>query len=115
MSTILNLNTTDNVKLIYNLRSIYGIGYLFSKKICASLGYDVNVKMRDLTQQDLNKINALVNVKFKFSIDAERKKNTYDNVQQMKNIKCYKGVRHSYNMPVNGQKTHNNAKTRGWR
>ena len=74
MSTILNLNTTDNVKLIYNLRSIYGIGYLFSKKICASLGYDVNVKMRDLTQQDLNKINALVNVKFKFSIDAERKK-----------------------------------------
>ena len=115
MSNLLNLNTTSNKKLIYFLTKIYGIGLLYSKQICASLGYDINIKMNQLTDKDLNKIHALITVKYKFSIDTEKKKNTYDNVQHMKNIKCYKGVRHSYNLPVNGQKTHTNAKTRGWR
>jgi small subunit ribosomal protein S13 len=115
MSILLTLNTNDNVKLIYSLRNIYGIGLLSAKKICSSLGFDVNTKMTDLKEEDLNKINALINVKYKFSTDSEKKKNTYDNIQHMKNIKCYKGVRHSYNLPVNGQRTHTNAKTRGWR
>lgn len=113
MSILLNLNTTGDVKLIYNLKSIYGIGLRSAKQICTSLGYDIDTKMHDLKDHDLNKINALINVKYKFSIDSEKKKHTYDKIQLMKNIKSYKGIRHSYNLPVNGQKTHNNAKTRG--
>ena len=113
MSSLLNLNTNNNKKLVYYLTNVYGLGLLSSKKICSSLGFDFNIKMNKLTSHDLNKINALVNVKYKFSLDSERKKNIYDNIQLMKNIKSYKGVRHSYNLPVNGQKTHNNAKTRG--
>ena len=113
MSILLNLNLQNNKKLIYTLKTVYGLGLLSSKKICTSLGFDINTKMNELNSTDLNKINALVNIKYKFSIDSERKKNTYDNIQLMKNIKCYKGIRHSYNLPVNGQKTHNNAKTRG--
>jgi small subunit ribosomal protein S13 len=113
MSILLNLNTNTNKKLIYNLRNIYGIGLSSAIKICTSLGYDNNIKMSDLKAKDINKINALITVKFKFSTDTERKKNTYDKIQHMKNIKSYKGVRHSYNLPVNGQRTHTNAKTRG--
>jgi len=113
MSILLNLNNNENSKLIYNLKNVYGIGLFSAKKICTSLGYDYDIKMKNLKSQDLKKINALINVKYKFSIDSERKKNTYDKIQHMKNIKSYKGIRHSYNMPVNGQKTHNNAKTRG--
>lgn len=115
MSLLLNLDKNSNKKIIYFLKNIYGIGLLASRKICANLGYDINTKMKDITNDDINKIHALITVKYKFSIDTEKKKNTYDNIQHMKNIKCYKGVRHSYNLPVNGQKTHNNAKTRGWR
>jgi small subunit ribosomal protein S13 len=54
-----------------------------------------------------------MNVQYKFITGADLKKRTYDKIQKMKNIKSYKGVRHSYNMPVNGQRTHTNAKTRG--
>ncbi len=115
MSIFINIDNKENKKLIYSLRKIYGIGLLLSKKICLSLGYDINSKISDLKQKDLNKLNAIINVKYKFITDAELKKHTYDKIQHMKNIKCYKGVRHSYNLPVNGQRTHNNAKTRGWR
>lgn len=115
MSSLLNLDRKSNKKLIYLLKNIYGIGFLASNKICSSLGYDINIKMNELTDDDFNKIHALITIRYKFSIDMEKKKNTYDKIQYMKNIKCYKGVRHSYNLPVNGQKTHNNAKTRGWR
>ena len=115
MSLLLNLNTNSNKKLIYLLRSIYGIGLYSAIQLCLSLGYDQNIKMNELKLTDLNKINALITIKYKFSTDTERKKYVYDKIRQMISIKSYKGIRHSYNLPVNGQRTHTNAKTRGWR
>lgn len=115
MSILLDINNKNNKQLIYVLKNVYGLGLLFSQQICKSLGYDTNVKINDLKPKDLNKLNSIINVKYKFITGAELKKNTYDNIQQMKNIRCYKGIRHSYNLPVNGQRTHTNAKTRGWR
>lgn len=115
MSLFNLLNTQINKKLVFALKDVYGLGLNYSKHICKSLGYDVNVRVPQLKQKDLNKINSLINVKYKYTIEAELKKNTYDNIQKMKKIKSYKGIRHSYNLPVNGQRTHTNAKTRGWR
>lgn len=109
------LNIKINKKLVHALNDIYGIGPLFSAQICKSLGYDINTKVQELKQKDLNKLNSLINIKYKFSINAELKKSIYDRIQKMKNIKSYKGIRHSYNLPVNGQRTRTNAKTRGWR
>lgn len=113
MSILLNLNTNSNKKLIYVLCSVYGIGLSSAKKLCLSLGYDQNIKMLELKDNDINKLNALITVKYKFSTDTERKKYIYDRIRQMTNMKSYKGIRHSYNLPVNGQRTHTNAKTRG--
>lgn len=115
MSILLNLDLKKNKKLIYLLNNIYGLGLLFSKNICKSLGYDFNIKINELNNKDLNKLNALITIKYKFVIDAELKKEKYDNIEVLKTIKCYKGIRHFYNLPVNGQRTHTNAKTRGWR
>lgn len=115
MVVLLNLNLKNKKKLIFLLKDIYGIGLLYSKNICKSLGYDFNIRMNQLTEPDLNKINSLITIKYKYVIDTELKKQTYDNIQEMKNIKSYRGIRHSYGLPVNGQRTHTNAKTRGWR
>jgi small subunit ribosomal protein S13 len=113
MSTFIDFNNKTNKKLIYALRDVYGLGLSTSQRVCKSLGYDINTKLMDFRSEDLNKLTAIVSVQYKFIIGAELKKRTYDNIQQMKNIRCYKGVRHSYNLPVNGQRTHTNAKTRG--
>jgi len=113
MSTFIDFNNKTNKKLIYALRDVYGLGLSTSQRVCKSLGYDINTKLVDFRSEDLNKLTAIVSVQYKFIIGAELKKRTYDKIQQMKNIRCYKGVRHSYNLPVNGQRTHTNAKTRG--
>lgn len=115
MSILINLDLKKDKKLIFLLRNVYGLGLLSSQKICESLGYDYNIKTSSLDQKDINKLNSLISLKFKYIVDTELKKNTYDKIQLMKDIKCYKGIRHTYNLPVNGQRTHTNAKTRGWR
>ena len=112
MSIFLTSNAKTNKKLIYFLREIYGLGLLVSKNICKNLGYDYNIQVNQLREKDLNKINSLITVKYKILIDSELKKNIYDNIKKMKNINSYKGLRHRYNLPANGQRTRTNAKTR---
>jgi small subunit ribosomal protein S13 len=113
MSILLNLNFKTNKKLIFVLANIYGLGFCFSQKICNSLGYDYNIRVNKLKERDINKLNALITAKYKFVVDAELIKEKHDNIELKKNIKCYQGIRHLYGLPVNGQRTHTNAKTRG--
>ena len=115
MFLLLDFQKYKTKKLIFFLTGIYGINLSLARRICVSLGYDQNIKINNLKSEDLNRINTLITVKHKLMIDSDLKKQKYDNIQIMKDIKCYKGVRHSYNLPVNGQRTHTNAKTRGWR
>lgn len=113
MSLFLELKNKNNKKLIYSLRDIYGLGLSTSNNICKTLGYDKNIRINALRIEDFNKLASIVNIKYKYIIGSELKKTIFDRIQNMKSIKSYKGVRHSYNMPVNGQRTHTNAKTRG--
>lgn len=115
MSIFNNITINQKDSLLRFITKVYGINLSLSKVICCNLGYDYTSKLSDLKQKDIDKINTLINLKHKFSINSDLKKKKYDNIQVMKDIKSYKGIRHVYNLPVNGQKTHNNAKTRGWR
>lgn len=111
MSVLINLNLKSSKKLIFLLTTVFGLGRTSSKKICEGLGYDENIRMVDLASEDVNKLSTLINVKYKYIVDTDLKKNLHDNIQLKKNIKAYKGIRHSYHLPVNGQRTHTNAKT----
>ena len=114
MSIFLNLNLKKNKKLIYILKNIYGLGSLRSKLICVDLGYNYDVKSLQLTQRDFNKVNSLVTLKYRYLLQSELKKKVYSNISFMKVLKTYRGIRHTYKLPVNGQRTRNNAKTRRW-
>jgi len=105
----------NNKKLIYFLKDVYGLGYLSAELICKSLCFDLNIKAKDLKDEDWTRLSNIIKIKYKFLLDNEVKKNIHDDIQKLKNIKCYKGIRHSYGLPVNGQRTRTNAKTRGWR
>lgn len=113
--TLLNLNTKENKKLIVLLKRIYGLGLLRSKKICTTLGYTYDVNMIELEEKDINKLTSIITLKYKYIIDNELKKKIYDNISFMKNLRIYRGIRHTYNRPVNGQRTRTNAKTQRWK
>ena len=98
--------------LIYALKSIYGINLTRAKNVCKILGYDINMKINECRDQDLAKISSIINLYLKFLFSDELKKNIYDNIQKMRIIRSYRGIRHSYSMPVNGQRTRTNARTR---
>jgi small subunit ribosomal protein S13 len=117
MSMYINLTKPKlkSKKLIYALKSVYGINLTLAKNVCKVLGYDINMKINECRDQDLVKISSIINLYLKFLFSDELKKNIYDNIQKMKIIKSYKGIRHSYGLPVNGQRTRTNARTRKWR
>jgi len=115
MLILANVDWSSNKKLINLLKNIFGLGYHRANLICSSLGVDPNIKLKDLKKEDIQSINSIIDLKYKFVIDMDLKKNVYDNIQLLKNIKSYKGVRHTYKLPVNGQRTHTNAKTQRWK
>jgi small subunit ribosomal protein S13 len=114
MSIYINLTKPllKNKKLIYALKTVYGINLTLANNICKVLGYDINMKISECRDQDLLKISSVINLYLKFLFSDELKKNIYDNIQKMKIIKSYKGIRHSYSLPVNGQRTRTNSRTR---
>lgn len=114
MALFLRLNLKKNKKLIYVLKNVYGLGLSRSKLLCLNLGYNYDIKVDKLKQKNFNKINSLITLKYKYLIQNELKNKIYSNINFMKKIKTYRGIRHTYKLPVNGQKTRNNAKTRRW-
>jgi small subunit ribosomal protein S13 len=114
MSSLLRLTLKKNRKLIYILKDVYGLGLSRARKICINLGYNYDIKVKELKQKNFNKMNSLITLKYKYLIQGELKKRIYDNINLMKIIRAYRGVRHTYKLPVNGQRTRNNAKTRRW-
>jgi small subunit ribosomal protein S13 len=111
MKNIKNKKEKNQILLFY-LTSYYGIGLLSSKLICKILGYDNNLRVKDLSEEDRNKLDSIIKMKFKFNLNEEVKKDVFDNIQRLKDIKCYRGIRHFYGLPANNRRTRTNAKTR---
>ena len=104
-------HSEKNLNLINYFNKIYGLKFNKSSLLCKDLGLDKNFKYSNLTKKDLRKINDLIFVKNKYKLESDLKKEFYDNIKFLKQLKTYKGIRHSLFLPVRGQNTKNNAKT----
>ncbi len=109
MITIKNYNFSENKNIYISLTYIYGIGSSRSKYICKSLNINFYKKNKDLTEMELKSISNKISL---FKIGDFLKKVTLNNIKILKYIKCYRGIRHEKNLPVRGQNTKNNARTR---
>ena len=89
---------------------IYGIGLTTSKKILAETGVDPSVRVKDLTEDDLTKLRDYIQANIKVEGDLHRE--VSQNVKRLMEIGCYRGLRHRRGLPVRGQRTHTNARTR---
>ncbi len=96
-------------RIVIALTYIYGIGKRRSLSILTELGIDENVRAKDLTEQQVNKLREHIEKAYKLEGDLRREK--LMNIKRLKEINCYRGYRHSRSLPVNGQRTKTNSRT----
>ena len=106
---ILGVNIPDNKKIEYALPYFYGIGHSSSQKILKAIKIDPNKRAKDLTPDELNKIKEHIEKNFK--VEGELKQIIKQNINLLKELQAYRGVRHMRRLPVRGQRTRTNSRT----
>lgn len=102
--------TIPNEKQIWiALTYVYGIGQTTSKAILAEAKIEPTTRVKDLTEAEVQKINDIIG---KYTVEGDLKRLVTNNIKRLKDINSYKGVRHKAGLPVNGQRTRTNARTR---
>ena len=110
MARLVGVDLPRDKRIEIGLTYIYGIGLTTSKKILAETGVDPDVRVRDLTEDDLTKLRDYIQANLKVEGDLHRE--VSQNVKRLMEIGCYRGLRHRRGLPVRGQRTHTNARTR---
>ncbi|GAN33689.1 MAG: 30S ribosomal protein S13 [Candidatus Brocadia sp. AMX2] len=97
-------------RVVIALTYIYGIGKALSQKILKDLNIDENVRAKDIHEDQLSMLGAYIEKNF--TIEGQLRRQEMQNISRMKSINCYRGIRHKVGLPVRGQRTKTNARTR---
>ncbi|MCX6988794.1 MAG: 30S ribosomal protein S13 [Chlamydiia bacterium] len=110
MPRIIGIDIPDNKRLEISLTYIYGIGRKLSNDIIDKLGLDKNMKAHALTEDDVAKINATLTSEH--AVEGDLRRQIQNNIKRLISIHSYRGMRHRLGLPVRGQRTKTNARTR---
>lgn len=110
MPRIAGVDVPPNKACKIAFRYIYGIGPKSAAAICDEMGLEYDRKTRDLTDEEVTKISALI--QRRFMVEGQLRRSITQNLARLKNIRCYRGIRHIRCLPVRGQGTQSNARTR---
>ena len=110
MARIAGINIPLNKRVEIGLTYIYGIGRPTSNEILAALGIEPDRKVRDLTDDEVSKLRDIIDRDYVVEGDLRRERS--QNIKRLMEIGCYRGLRHRRGLPVNGQRTKTNARTR---
>ncbi len=110
MARIAGVNLPNQKRLEIGLTYIFGIGQPTAQKICVELGLDPNEKVKDLTDDEVNKLRAYIDSDLQVEGDLRRERSQA--IKRLSEIGSYRGIRHRRGLPVNGQRTKTNARTR---
>ncbi len=109
MARIAGINIPDNKHARISLTYIFGIGLTTAEKICAEAGVDPSIKVGELDEANLD---ALRNEVAKFTVEGDLRRENSMNIKRLMDLGCYRGMRHRRHLPVHGQRTRTNARTR---
>lgn len=109
MARIAGINIPVNKHLVIGLTSIYGIGPTSARGICADISIEPTTKVKDLTEEQLDSIRSAV---AKFTVEGDLRREISMNIKRLMDMGCYRGIRHRRGLPVRGQRTQTNARTR---
>ncbi len=110
MARLIGVDLPRDKRIEIALTYIYGIGLTTSKKILAATGVDPDIRVKDLSEEDLAKLRDYIQANEKVEGDLHRE--VSQNVKRLMEIGCYRGLRHRRGLPTRGQRTHTNARTR---
>lgn len=110
MARIAGVDIPREKRLVISLTYIYGIGPTLASQVCAGVGIDESTRVRDLTDDEVNRIRAYVDANLK--VEGDLKRDVQQDIKRKMEIGCYQGLRHRKGLPVRGQRTHTNARTR---
>ena len=109
MARIAGINIPDHNNAVIDLIAIYGIGKTRSKSICAAAGIAEDVKISELSEEQIDKLRDEVG---KFTVEGDLRREVTLNIKRLLDLGCYRGLRHRRSLPVRGQRTKTNARTR---
>ncbi|WHA07148.1 30S ribosomal protein S13 [Candidatus Megaera polyxenophila] len=110
MARIAGVNIPVNKRLVISLTYIYGIGLPSAQKICKDAGISESKRVKDLVDQELITLRSLIEKSYQVEGDLRREVSL--NIKKKKDMRSYEGLRHIRRLPVRGQNTHSNARTR---
>jgi len=109
MARIAGINIPNHQHAAIALTAIYGIGRSRARSICDAAGVRQSAKIKDLTDAEMDKLREQVG---KFTVEGDLRRETSMNIKRLMDLGCYRGVRHKKGLPVRGQRTRTNARTR---
>ncbi len=109
MARIAGINIPEHKHAGIALTSIYGIGRQTASQICSNVGILPSVKIKDLTEDQLESIRGVVS---KMTVEGDLRREVSMNIKRLMDLGCYRGVRHRRGLPLRGQRTRTNARTR---
>ena len=110
MARIAGVDLPPNKRLWIGLTAIYGIGQKRARELAEKAKVDATKKIKDLTEDEVSQIRAAI--ESEGGIEGDLRKEIQMNIRRLIEIQCYRGLRHRRNLPVRGQRTHTNARTR---
>ncbi len=110
MARISGVDLPNEKRVEIGLTYIYGIGRVSSNKILAATGINPDTRVKDLTEEQIASIRKYIEANF--VVEGEKRKNVAMDIKRLKEIRCYRGLRHAASLPVRGQSTRHNARTR---
>ena len=109
MARIVGVDIPNDKRVVVSITYIYGIGRTTAQKICKDAKVDENIRVKNLTEAQLG---AIRNEIAKYKVEGDLRRETALNIKRLSEIGCYRGIRHRKGLPVRGQRTRTNARTR---
>lgn len=109
MARIAGINIPLHKHVVVALTSIYGIGNSRARLICAETGIAPDIKVKDLTEPDVEKLRSVI---ARIPVEGDLRREVSMNVKRLMDLGCYRGIRHRRGLPMRGQRTRTNARTR---
>ena len=110
MPRLLGIDIPNDKRTVIALRYIHGIGPTLAEEVCEKLGLDRDRKARELSDDDLAKIANLLDTEY--MVEGQLRRHVQQNIGRLRDIACFRGLRHRRGLPVRGQRTRTNARTR---
>lgn len=111
MARISGVNIPKDKRFVIALTYIYGIGITSAHKICNKLKIDLKLRTHQLSEEELSKVRSFIEKEYPV-LEGDLRRRVSSDIKRLIDVGCYRGVRHIKKLPVRGQRTHTNAKTR---